>query len=307
MRRIFLIFCFLFCAFGVQAEEREWRLVWSDEFDGSELDASKWNYIVDCWGGGNDERQCYTEKPENVAVRNGHLIITALQKRTRGYALPKFMRDDPARRGGARRNAKTTKPYSSGRITTQHKGDWLYGRFVIRAKLPIGQGAWPAIWMLPTDEHYGPWAASGEIDIMEAVNLGATCEECEGGHENRVHGTLHYGDVWPKNEHQGSAAALLQAPMGFHEYALEWREGEMQWFVDGEHYATLTSADWFTESAAAEGREHAPFDQRFYLLINLAIGGGWPERQNDVGFISKDFPKYLVIDWVRIYQSAGLD
>jgi len=141
-------------------DSSKWTKVWSDEFDDDRLDQDKWSFETNCWGGGNDERQCYTDKDKNVYVSDGTLKITAIRERVSGHALPAHLR----KTNKLSKQGKT-QPYSSGRICTIGKGDWRYGRFDIRAKLPGGQGVWPAIWMLPSDQHYGTWAASGEIDI----------------------------------------------------------------------------------------------------------------------------------------------
>lgn len=124
----------------------DWSLVWSDEFDQNSIDSQKWTHEVDCWGGGNNEKQCYTENAENSFVSDGTLKIVAL----------------PAPEG-------SELPYTSARMITKHKADFKYGRFEIRAKMPYGQGSFPAFWMLPTDETYGGWPKSGEIDILETV------------------------------------------------------------------------------------------------------------------------------------------
>ncbi len=181
-------FWFFYSAVEKASAKESWQLVWSDEFDGDSLDTTKWNYEEDCWGGGNNERQCYTDKTENVSVKDGVLNITALKKTTKGYAWPKSWRagTEGMKLRGKQRFEKVRRPFSSGRITTKNKGDWTYGRFEARMKLPTGQGAWPAFWMLPTDWAYGGWPLSGEIDIMEAINLGMSCPECEGGREDRV-------------------------------------------------------------------------------------------------------------------------
>jgi len=278
-------------------EDNTWGLIWSDEFDGEELDMNKWSYETDCWGGGNNERQCYTDSKKNVSVQNGVLSITALRKRTMGHALPLRQRKT---RELAKKSA--TLPYSSGRIRTLGKGDWRYGKIEVRAKLPGGQGVWPAIWMLSSDEHYGGWAASGEIDIMEAVNLGTKCEDCDGGIENRILGTLHYGDEWPANKHSGSDVPLPNAIDDYHVYAVEWSAGSISWFVDGVHFATQTYEDWYSDGLKAEGRPFAPFDQRFHLILNLAIGGQLPEGRNDGGVNKKGFSKTMLVDWVRVYE-----
>lgn len=282
------------------AEASKWNLVWEDQFDGKKLDMDKWSYEKDCWGGGNEERQCYTDRKKNVQVKDGVLQITAREERFTSHALPQSkwkMRKD------AKKSA--TKPYTSGRIRTIAKGDWRYGRIEVRAKLPTGQGIWPAIWMLPSDEHYGPWAASGEIDIMEAINLGAACEDCEGGIENRVHGTLHYGGKWPLNKHSGTETVLPGAIDDFYTYAVEWSAGKISWFVNDELYATQTGEDWYSDGKKAAGRPFAPFDQRFHLILNVAVGGKWPEEHNEKGLNREDFPKTMEVDWVRVYECAA--
>lgn len=281
-----------------QVDSQKWNMVWADEFNGEGLDETKWSYDTDCWGGGNDERQCYTDNDDNTSVSDGTLKITAMRKRTTGHALPAHLRK-------TRKLAKkaATKPYSSGRIRSLAKGDWVFGRFDIRVKLPGGQGIWPAIWMLPSDEHYGGWAASGEIDIMEAINLGAECDVCENGIETRVHGTLHYGDKWPNNKHSGSEFALEDIA-AWHTYSIVWSAGVITWYVDGEQFARQTMEDWDSASDKAEGRILAPFDQRFHMILNLAVGGEWPER-NGNGVDKTGFPKSMEVDFVRVYECAS--
>lgn len=288
---------------GAAPENTGWELVWSDEFDGDALDMSRWTFDIDCWGGGNNERQCYTDKEENVSLRDGFLRITALKKRARGYAVPQMARDGHIGNPTSNRKYdKVRKSFTSGRISTRGKQAWTYGRFEARMKLPMGQGMWPAFWMLPEDWSYGGWAASGEIDIMEAINLSATCAECDVGREDRVYGTLHFGGPAPQNMHKGRNVALSAPVDGFHVYALEWTEGRMDWYVDGEHYSTLTSEDWFTAAEKGNPGVHAPFDKPFHLILNLAVGGKWPEEHNDVGHMTSSFPKHFIVDYVRVYQ-----
>ena len=150
-----------------EAPPGEWRLVWSDEFDGPQIDRAKWDFDVDCWGGGNDERQCYTDSRRNAFIRDGKLVISARKERASGPAFPLSQRSEPGKA-----NARATRDYTSARLVTRGKAAWTYGKIEVRAKLPGGQGTWPAIWMLPEGNAYGTWAASGEIDILEAVNLG---------------------------------------------------------------------------------------------------------------------------------------
>ena len=176
--------------------------------------------------------------------------------------------------------------YSSARINTRDRFALRYGRIEARIRLPGGQGIWPAFWLLPQDDVYGSWAASGEIDVMEAVNLGGA-----GG--NSVHGTIHYGAEWPNNQFTGNEYVVAtDATANFHEYALEWDQTEMRWFVDGILYATQNS--WETSAAAFP----APFDQPFYILLNVAVGGNWPGAPTT----GTAFPVTMEVDYVRVYS-----
>ncbi len=284
-----------------ELSDADWRLVWQDEFDGQSINDANWTHAVDCWGGGNNEKQCYTDAASNSSVDGGVLTITARLEPSRGFALPENLR---AEASADEQERTVEQPFSSAKLITKGKADWRYGRFEIRAKLPVGQGTWPAIWMLPADDVYGGWAASGEIDILEAVNLGAVCDTCTDGVENRILGTLHFGGEWPNNAHKGGKTVLPPSEDGFHVFATEWKEGEISWFVDGKHYSTLTSESWHTDSELASGRPAAPFDQNFYLIINLAIGGHLAEDNNEKGVSNAGFPKTMQIDWVRVYQHA---
>ncbi len=251
-----------------------WSLVWSDEFDGASIDSSRWEHEVNCWGGGNNEDQCYTDDPKNSFLQDGFLHIVALD-------------DSPTGAIGGPSNDSTivTLGHSSARLRTLGRGEWTYGRIEVRARLPYGQGLWPAIWMLPTDSIYGGWAASGEIDIMEAVNSGPD--------NNLVYGTLHYGAAWPNNTNSGtSTTPPSNIWEDFFSYAIEWEAGEIRWFVDDVHYATQT--DWYSEGNPFP----APFDQRFHLLLNVAVGGNWPGPPND----QTTFPQEMVVDYVRVYE-----
>lgn len=241
-----------------------WKLVWSDEFDGKEIDWTKWSVEENGHGGGNGEMQFYADRPENLRIENGALVIEARKE--------KFAA------------AGVEKDYSSGRMRTKRRASWKYGRFEARAKLPTGRGVWPAIWMLPETSKYGGWAASGEIDIMELV-----------GHEpNKVHGTLHYGGSWPNNTHTGAPFELKSGTFAddFHVFAIEWEEGVIRWYVDGALYQTQTR--WNSANAAFP----APFDQPFHLVLNVAVGGGWPGPPDD----KTVFPQRMTVDWVRVYQ-----
>jgi beta-glucanase (GH16 family) len=281
-------------------EQHGWALVWSDEFEGKTLDPAKWGFDVDCWGGGNDERQCYTASARNATIENGSLVITARREEVRGPALPQRMRKQspsPA--------ADVTRQFSSARLTTRGKASWTYGRIEVRARLPQGQGTWPAIWMLPEEDIYGGWAASGEIDILEAVNLGVTCDACPGGRETRILGTLHFGGEWPDNKHKGDEMAFPDVLDGdFHTYALFWFPDRMVWQVDGRTFAERRLGEW---STTASDRPTAPFDQPFHLILNLAIGGRLAESRGLGGVGLGGYPKRMEIDWVRVWQIGGTD
>lgn len=278
-----------------------WELVWSDEFNGASIDTSKWNFEKNCWGGGNNEQQCYTDRPVNAFVADGALTIVAQREDFTGSDSPEG--DSPATK---------TLPYTSARLRTKNIQEWTFGRFEIRAKLPQGQGTWPAIWMLPTNSPYGSWASSGEIDIMEAVNLKVVTNG--GAPEASVHGTLHYGRAWPGNVNAGTSYQLpgnANPADDFHTYAVEWEEGEIRWYVDGVHYVTQTSASWYSQftqdGTLKDAPVGAPFDKfsKFHLLLNLAVGGNWAGAVNNKGVDESVFPQKMLVDFVRVYQCSA--
>jgi len=243
-----------------------WDLVWYDEFNGPNIDLTKWEHEVNGQGGGNNELQYYTDRELNSLIYDDKLVIRALKETYTG--------------------PDGTREYTSARLRTKNKGDWKYGRFEIRAKLPYGQGLWPAIWMLPTDWVYGGWAASGEIDIMELL-----------GHEpQKVYGTLHYGGEYPNNVQTGESYQLTSGSFAsaYHIFTLEWEENAMRWYVDGLLYATQTN--WYTNNAPYP----APFNQRFHMILNVAVGGNWPGDPDN----STRFPQSMLVDYVRVYKKA---
>lgn len=280
-----------------QPAEDGWRLAWSDEFDGAAIDRGKWDFDVDCWGGGNNERQCYTDKQRNAAIVDGKLVITARREKATGPAFPLAQRGDPAKA-----KAEVSRGFTSARLVTRGKAAWTYGKIEVRAKLPQGQGTWPAIWMLPEDNHYGTWAASGEIDILEAVNLGVRCDTCAGGIENRILGTLHFGGQWPDNRHKGDETALPGPLDGFHIFGIVWEKGKIVWTVDGKPYAMRIASEW---SSSGSSDPAAPFDRPFHLILNLAVGGGLAEDRGLKGVDESGYPKKMEIDWVRVWQCDG--
>lgn len=274
-----------------------WELVWSDEFPGNSLNTENWAPEIACWGGGNDERQCYTDRPENIQVEGGMLRLIAQEEAFTGPLHPPDTHPDDAR--------QKTQTYTSGKVRTRGLHDWRYGRFSARMKLPAGLGAWPAFWMMPAESVYGSWPLSGEIDIMEAINLGAPCEACPGGEEQRSSAALHFGGLYPDNTYvyaRGSGERRPGPSEEWRVYSLEWAEGVMQWFVDDEIIMRAEAGDWHTDAPEAEGRFAAPFDQSFYLILNLAAGGNLPEKSPGGGFDPDTFPAALLVDWVRVEQ-----
>ncbi|WP_235297439.1 glycoside hydrolase family 16 protein [Portibacter marinus] len=265
---IFLISCYSNLKIS-QVEQEGWQLIWSDEFNDAGLpDSTKWSYDIGdacdkpagC-GWGNNELQYYTEKREkNARVEDGKLIIETHAEDYKSRA------------------------FTSARLVTKGKGDWKYGKFVTRAKLPAGKGVWSAIWMLSTDRMYGGWPRSGEIDIIENV----------GFNPERVVGTIHtakYNHM--KGTHRNGDLQLADAQQEFHDYILEWNEEEMIWFVD--------DVEIFRYPNESTGYEAWPFDQRFHLILNIAYGGNWGGRQ---GIAPEALPARMEVDYVRVYQTA---
>ncbi len=285
---------------GEPLDSKGWALVWSDEFSGEEIDRKKWTPETSCWGGGNNERQCYTDRSENLSITDGYLTITARPEIFTGVEFTQKFTD----RGG-----QVTREYTSGKLRTLDLHSWTYGRFEARIQLPQGQSTWAAFWMLPQDDHYGGWPLSGEIDIMEAVNLGAFCAECNlTGIETRSLGALHFGKPWPQNQYRTGYHTLTQDKLDsdqFYIFAVEWGEGRINWLVDGVVYFSMTQDDWFTDAVLKKENPTAPFNQPFYLMLNLAVGGNLPDNKNEKTFNPDSFPAHMKIDWVRVYQCAG--
>ena len=256
-------------------EERPRSLVWSDEFD-AELDTTRWN--IDIWAARvvNDEDQTYTDRAKNLRVEAGHLVIEA-HKESLGNA-----------------------EYTSARIHSRGKGDILYGRVEVRAKLPSGMGTWPAIWMLPSDPfRYATrcaegdkwqgsascdaWPNSGEIDIMEHVGY-------EMGH---VHGTVHNeAYYWAKWEQRKGRVLLSDVDTAFHVYSLEWSPERIDVFVDDTLYFTYVNEH--------EGWQSWPYDHPYHLILNIAVGGMWGRAGG--GIDDSVFPQRMLVDYVRVYE-----
>ncbi len=284
-----------------EKQKPDWELVWSDEFEGNELDQTKWKPEKSCWGGGNQERQCYTGRKQNIRVADGYLHLMARAEKFTGPDRPPEIASMP--------NPKVTQPFTSGKVRTRGLASWRYGKIEFRAKPPKGQGTWPAIWMMPADDYYGGWPLSGEIDILEGVNLGASCTECKGKvGENRMLSAVHFGNKAPKNEHVHKRVALPDYSLpsdDFHIWTFEWGAGLMRFYLDGRQYWEVTPDQWNTASPKAKSNPIAPFDKPFYIMANLAVGGKLSEENNDKGIVMNSIPAELLIDWIRIYQCKG--
>lgn len=263
-----LIFCF---AAGCSKDSNgssgnepdpHWELVWSDEFDATGLpDPAKWGYDVGGSGWGNNELQYYTENnPNNARVMNGRLIIEAHRENFGGNE------------------------YTSARLVTRGKGDWIFGRFEINAKLPSGRGTWPAIWMLPTQWSYGNggWPDNGEIDIMEHV----------GYDPGVIHASIHtHLYNWPAGTQKTAIINIPDAEIAFHTYTLEWSAGKIEVFVDDSLYFTVLNE--------GTGWQAWPFDKAFHLILNIAIGGNWGGAQ---GVDNSIFPQRMEVEYLRVYR-----
>jgi hypothetical protein len=237
----------------------DWELVWQDEFDGPEIDESKWSYEDKGPGWVNNELQNYVpRRKENARIEDGKLVIEGRRDNFEGHE------------------------YSSARLHTHGKASWKFGRFVARLQVPAGRGTWPAFWMMPDDSSRG-WPACGEIDVMEHV----------GYEPNVVHSTTHSLKFnWMADEQRTAWVPVAGATSGFHEYAIEWRPGRIDAYVDGQHY--------FASFDDGSGDDAWPFNKNFYLILNLAIGGNWGGA---MGVDPNVWPQRYVIDWVRVYQA----
>jgi beta-glucanase (GH16 family) len=245
-----------------------YALVWSDEFngkDGSPPDASKWTYDIGGSGWGNHELEYYTNRRENARIEDGKLVVTARQEAFAGPDGRKFN-------------------YTSARLKTQGLFSQAYGRFEARIKLPAGQAMWPAFWLLGENFASVGWPKCGEIDIMENV-----------GKEPGInHGSLH----GPSSANATSdLTATIALPAGqklsddFHVYAVEWEPGTVRLYLDAILYATFTSAQWPAGGTWV-------FNHRFFLILNVAVGGDWPGSPDGTTV----FPQTMLVDYVRVYK-----
>lgn len=239
-----------------------YSLAWSDEFNGTSLDASAWsNESGDgcpaLCGWGNNELEYYTAPPNNLYFQDGKMIIEARAETFGG------------------------KNYTSSRLKTQGKQTFKFGRIDIRAILPKGKGIWPAFWLLPQDNVYGTWPKSGEIDMMENM----------GSEPSKVLGTLHYGpgpgSTFISRNYSLSGSTFNDQ---FHVFSLEWKQDQIKWYVDDVLYSTINKADL--------GGNNYPFNEKFFLIVNLAVGGNFSGNPD----ASTLFPQWLIVDYIRVFQ-----
>jgi glycerophosphoryl diester phosphodiesterase len=240
--------------------QSNWKLVWSDEFNKDGLpDDKKWGYDVGGHGWGNNELQFYTERDKNTAFVQNGIMTIS-----------------------ANRQKTENKDYASARLVTKNHGDWLYGKIEVRAKLPKGKGTWPAIWMLPTDWEFGGWPESGEIDIMEHV----------GYEPDTVYGTVHTKAFNHSIGTHKTGSFFIDTPYSeFHDYGIEWDQEKIDFLYEGKKY--------FSFKNTKKNFQEWPFDKRFHLILNIAVGGNWGGKY---GVAEDIFPAKMEIDYVRVFQ-----
>lgn len=259
LRKLTPLLIFLcFCA-AARAQQAQWKLVWSDEFNYTGLpDSTKWDYNVGGHGWGNNELQYYTKaRAANAHVAKGKLTITAVKESFEGKA------------------------YTSARLVTRGKAEWQYGRIDVRAKLPDGLGTWPAIWMLGATEPL-KWPDDGEIDIMEHV----------GFDPGKVHFSVHTKKYNHVIGTQKTANTMIpDFNKTYHTYSVIWDAATVKLLVDNKEY--------FSFSNEHSGYDAWPFDNKMYLILNIAVGGNWGGQK---GVDEKIWPKKMEVDWVRVYS-----
>jgi len=235
-----------------------YTLLWNDEFTDEEIDLSRYTHELGDHGWGNEELQNYTASPDNSFIDGGKLVIEAREESAGNY--------------------------SSARIITKDKFEFTFGRVDIRAKVPTAQGIWPALWMLGANFGDIGWPACGEIDIMELV----------GFEPNTVHGTAHYGSQGLSYSINDGDKKVLQGNAKysdeFHVFSIEWQADRIDWFMDDQRYFTLTKN--------AVGNEVWRFNQEFFFILNVAVGGNWPGNPD----ATTTFPQEMVIDYIRVFQ-----
>jgi beta-glucanase (GH16 family) len=246
-----------------------WKLVWSDEFNGptgSAVNSTKWSFDLGGKGWGNNELETYTSRLANAHVQDGSLIIKAIKETFTGAD-------------------NATRNYTSARLLTKHKFSQTYGRFEARIRIPFGQGIWPAFWMLGDNIDTVHWPNCGEIDIMENI----------GREPSVVHGTFH-GPGYSGGKGIGAAYTLTAGRKffdDFHTFAVEWEPNVIRFYVDGNLYQTRTPADLPAGTSWV-------FDHPFFIILNVAVGGGWPGNPD----ATTVFPQQMRVDYVRVYKRS---
>ena len=232
-------------------------LAWSDEFTANYINSNNWSYDTGGSGWGNNELEYYTNSNKNAYTTGGYLVIEA-RKETMG-----------------------TNNYTSARMISKDKKTFTYGRIDFRAKLPKGQGIWPALWMLGNNIGTTPWPACGEIDIMELL-----------GHEpQKTYGTIHWGAAGGASTHIGGNYSLSSLTFNdkFHLFSLKWEADKMTFLIDDVVY--------FTANKSQVNGDY-PFDKPFFFIMNLAVGGNWPGNPD----ATTVFPQRMIVDYVRVFQ-----
>lgn len=233
------------------ADSSGYQLVWSDEFNGNSVDTTNWNFEIGGEGWGNHEQEYY--QPQNAKVSDGNLIIE-----------------------GRKENMQSNH-YTSSRMTTKGKREFLYGKIEARIKIPVGQGFWPAFWMLGANIDTVNWPACGEIDIMEHINT-----------DSLLYGTLH----WDNNGHVQKGDTLVYTPSDYHVYGIEWDSTSIRWYLDGKKYHEVSILNGVNSTSE--------FHKPAFILLNVALGGDWPGQKID----DAKLPARMIVDYVRVYKKV---
>ena len=253
-------------------------LTFEDNFDGDELNTDVWSFETGGGGWGNRELQTYRASNATVGVNGEGLNVLQIK--------------------AEKLSAKVdNSDYASARINTKESFAQTYGRFEARIKLPAVQGMWPAFWLLPASNTYNPgggmWPFNGEIDIMEAA----------GRIPNQFGTTIHYGAAYPHNVHFGQDNVISTPISEWHVYAVEWTEGKIDWYIDDECVFTAESVNWFTPNVDKSENPNAPFDQDFYIILNLAVGGWYDHYNGEDVKPTDDFTSAVMeVDYVRVFK-----
>ncbi len=237
-----------------------YKLAWADEFNGTAINTADWSYDIGGSGWGNNESQYYTNDAKNAYLKNGKLVIEAIKEKT------------------------VNRDYSSARLLTKGKKEFTFGRIDIRAKLPYGQGIWPALWMLGANINQVSWPACGEIDIMEHL-----------GHDSKkVYGTIHWGNVGDTKSKNTQGVYVLQSGKTFadefHVFSMDWEKDKLSILVDDKVI--------FTTTAAKLGANPYPYNAPFFFIFNVAVGGIWPGYPD----ATTTFPQRMEVDYIRVFQ-----